>query len=393
MIAWWRSLVAEARAVFTDLGAVLILVAAVFFYPLVYPVPYRGEVLQDLPIAVVDLERSAMSRQLARMIDAHQLVDVSAHLADRAEAERAVLAGTIAGYIVVPEHFERDLLRGDPVTLPAYLDASYVLAYRQALTGVLEAAGTLSAGVELRRAQARGATAAVAAAQREPFHVATRPLFNATESYATYIVPGVLVLILQQTLLVGMGLVAGTRRERAMAADLPDGTRGGPVARVAGRVTFYVALYGLYSVVYFGVLFAAYGLGRGSDAGQLALFVLPYLLAAACLGDALGHLFDRRETAMYALVWTSLPAVFLSGFAWPLEAAPRWLRAVAQLLPSTAGIDGVLRLTQLGASFAEVASQARTLWILTAGYALAAVLLEAWRGGRRPDECRRGLSA
>ncbi len=384
----WQAFVAEAVAVCTDAGAVLVLVVAVGLYAFVYPTPYAAGVLQQLPVAVVDEDHSATSRQLARMLDAHQLLAVTGPAGDARAAEREVRAGRIAGYLVVPRDFERDLLRGERATLAAFIDATYVLSYRQALAGVLEVAGTLSAGAELRRAQARGATPAQAALSREPFHVVTRPLFNATESYATYIVPGVLVLIFQQTLLVGIGLVAGTRTERARARSLLPGARpaddglAGAALRVLGRTAFYLALYGVHAAIGFALVFGAHGFAVRAAAPDLAWLMLPYLLAAILLAQALGALAGERETAMFALVWTSLPAVFLAGFAWPREAMPAWLVAAGHLLPSTPAIDGALRLTQLGARVADVAPQVSVLWALACAYALLAVVAGWWREAR-----------
>lgn len=379
MSHWWQSLRAEARAVFTDAGAALVLVGAVFVYAGVYPIPYAAGVLRHLPVAVVDLDGTAMSRQLTRMIDAHQFVDVATPVVDALAAEREVRAGRLAGYIVVPRDFERSVLAGDRATVSAFVDATYVLAYRQVLAGVLESVGTLSAGAEMRRAQVRGASPAQAAARREPFHVVTRPLFNATESYATYIVPGVLVLILQQTLLIGIGLVAGTRREREGATAAMAGPGAGvgvAVQRVAGRTTFYLVLYGAYAAIYLGVVFGLQGFPVRAAAWDLAVFILPFLLATALLGQVIGAWFGERETAMFALVWTSLPAAFLAGFAWPREAMPAWMVVAGQFVPSTSAIDGLLRLTQLGASLDEVARQITVLWSLAWAYGALAVLGE-----------------
>lgn len=399
MKTWWRAVREEARAVFTDAGAALVLVAAVFVYAVVYPTPYVAGVLQRLPVAVIDLDHTAMSRQLTRMIDAHQFIELAPPVPDQAAAERAVREGRLAGYVVIPVDFERTILRGERTRVAALVDATYVLAYRQALAGLLEAAGTLSAGIELRRATAAGAAPAVAASLREPFHVVTRPLFNATESYATYIVPAVLVLILQQTQLVGVGLIAGTRRERERERTMAAAgllTRPGPAAallRVAGRTAFYVLLYGVYALLYFGVIFPFEGFAVRSPAADLAWFTLPYLLAATMLAQALGAFFTDRETAMFAIVWTSLPAVFLAGFAWPREAMPAWTVVLGQFLPSTAAIDGVLRLTQLGARLGDVSRQITVLSALAGAYGALAVLLEWWRAGRGRDQVRPAASA
>jgi ABC-2 type transport system permease protein len=228
-------------------------------------------------------------------------------------------------------------------------------------TGLLEAVGALSAGIERRP---------------DPVVLLVRPLFNPAEGYASYVVPAVLVLILQQTLLIGIGLLGGTAAEEP-GAEL----RVGPtLARLLGRASFHLALYSLHALVYFTVVFRLYGFPERGRTLDLALFALPFLLACIFLAFALSRLFPRRETAMQVLLFTSLPSVFLAGFAWPPEALPAWLRAASLLVPSTSGIAGFLRLSGMGAELRHVAFEWAVLWSLAAGY-----FAVAWRAERRSE--------
>jgi ABC-2 type transport system permease protein len=280
-------------------------------------------------------------------------------------------------------------------------------------TGFLETVGTLSAGIEIRRLEAHGRTEAAARALRDPVPLLVRPLFNPTEGYASYVVPAVLVLILQQTLLIGIGLLGGSAAEMSSGlatgptpvasrpglsprgapsasgpeakprAGWPGGERAGSaipatgaLTRLLGRALFYLALYSVYSVLVFTVVYRVYGFPERSRALDLSLFALPFLLACIFLALALGALFTRRETAMQVLLFTSLPSVFLAGFAWPLEAVPSWLRAVSLLVPSTSGITGFLRLTEMGAELRHVRFEWLVLWTLAGAYFVMAWLAE-----------------
>jgi ABC-2 type transport system permease protein len=354
-----RHALGEGRRVLSDRGALLVLVGAVALYALFYPVPYLPQVLREVPVAVMDHDATALSRRLVRTADAHALVRVAERPASIAEAEALVLAGRVGGILVVPAGFERDVALRRPVRVGVFADASYFLVYRQVATGLLEAVGALSAGIERRP---------------DPVVLLARPLFNPAEGYASYVVPAVLVLILQQTLLIGIGLVGGT------AAETPGAElRAGPsLARLLGRALFHLALYSLHALVYFTVVFRLYGFPERGRALDLALFALPFLLACIFLALALSRLFSRRETAMQVLLFTSLPSVFLAGFAWPPEALPAWLRAASLLVPSTSGIAGFLRLSGMGAELRHVGFEWGVLWTLAAAY-----FALAWRAERR----------
>jgi ABC-2 type transport system permease protein len=376
---------AEALRVARDPGALLILAGAVVLYSFFYPIPYLPQVLREVPVAVVDLDRTPLSRQLARTADAHPLLRVDFRPASVDEAERLVLAGSAGGILVVPEGFERRIRLGQRARVGAYADASYFLVYRQVATGFLESTGVVSAGIDVRRLESRGRPRESALALRDPVPLLVRPLFNPAEGYASYVVPAVLVLILQQTLLIGIGLLGGTAAETRRAATTPTGPGPSVLARVLGRALFYLALYAVYCFFMFGVVYRVFDFPERSRAGDLGLFALPFLLACIFLAQAFSALFRRRETALQVLLFSSLPAVFLAGFAWPAEALPRWLRGLSLLLPSTAGIAGFLRLTEMGATLRQVRFEWLVLWALAASYFTASWLAER-RAGRRRGE-------
>lgn len=375
----------EAAAVASDPGALLVLVGAIVLYAFFYPSPYLAEVLRDVPVVVVDQDHSALSRRLVRMVDAHELVRVAHRAGDLAEAERLVAEGAAGGILLIPDGLERRVLRGERATVAAWGDAGYFLVYRQAITGILESVATLSAGIEIRRLEAAGMSGTQARAARDPLPLLLRPLYNPSEGYASYIVPAVLVLLLQQTMLIGAGLVAGTGRERGHPG--PSGAARA-LADLLGRATFYMLLYAAHAVFYFAVVTRVLAFPARAEAGTLAVFLLPYLLAVTFLALAVASLFSRRETAIAALFFTSLPALFLAGFSWPPEAMPSWLRGLAAVIPSSSGIAGVLRLQTSGAPLAAVRHEWLTLWALATLF----LLLAWWRAGRRGTPAR-GSSA
>jgi ABC-2 type transport system permease protein len=281
--------------------------------------------------------------------------------------------------VVVPADFERRIKRGEQAFVTAYTDASYFLIYRQVLTAVVESTGTLSAGIEIRRLMAGGLPADRALKARDRLPLVMRPLFNPTEGYAGYVVPAVLVLILQQTLLVGIGLVRGTAREQAGKAPASAlsgyGEASDPSPYVLmGRAFAYFSLYLVHGLFYFGIVFRLYGFPQLADARTLFLFGTPFLLSVVFLGLTLSTLFRSREMAIQVLLFSSLPALFLSGFAWPVESLPRWLATFARALPSTTAIPGFLRLTEMGATLADVRAEWTVLWWACGTYFVTACL-------------------
>lgn len=380
-----HNLLHELRSIFGNTGTLMVLGFAALIYGFFYPLPYQPQVAQNLPVVVVDGDRSAMSRQLTRFADATPEVAIYKTVYSEFEAEQELAAGNALGVLVIPNNFERDILRSERVVVGIYGDASYFLAYSQIASGLATATGTLSAGVEIRRMQASGYTEAAAYARRDPLPVHISPLYNETSGYGHYVVPAVLILILQQTLLVGIGMLSGSRRENrtlgfVSKSDQPSLPRraGRNLQVLIGRSLAYLGIYAIHVAVYLFVIYRVFDFPQRGQLGQIYLFLLPFVLATTFLGTAIATLFRERESSIQILLFSSMPAIFISGFAWPVEAIPMWIQRVSLALPSTSAIDGYIRLNHLGASFYQVKSAWFALWVLAGVYLVIALFAAAF---------------
>ena len=364
------------RRVLTDSGASLLLIGAPILYSLFYPLPYVREIVREVPIAVVDLDHSSLSRQLARYAEAHEALHIVDRLPSVAAAESAVKAGRLRGYLIVPAHFRADVLRGRDTVVAYGGDATYFLQFKQMLTGFAESIGTLNAGIKARQSLAAGQSRAQALAALSPVMLRAHPLGNTREGYASYLIPGVFLLILQQTLILGVGLLRGTAYEDRGRPRNPN-RRG-----FAGMVTALFTLYAAHAAFFLGAVAWIYDLPTHGHLGRLALFLAPFLLASVLLAVALSGFCTRRESSIHLFLITSIPFLFLAGVNWPFEMMPASLQWLARLLPSTAGIQGALRLGSLQAQWTEVFRWWLLLWGLAALYAWPA--WRSWRDLRAP---------
>ena len=373
----------EYRSIFTDAGVVLLLVGSVLFYSFFYPLPYLNEVVRDIPVAVVDADNSQLSRQLVRMLDANESIAVTQRPVEFTAARNAFWRRKVFGIVVIPEDFSHSILSGGQARIVMYADAGYFFVYRQTLIGALQATGTLSAHIEIRRMTGKGVNMDRAMALRDPVPALMRPLFNSSGGYASYVVPAVFILVLQQTLLIGIGMRSGTDHEFRSPGQAGHGT----LASLLGKTGAYLSIYLAHAVYYLWIVPRLYNFPYHGNVMLLLLFTLPFLLAVIFLGQALALFFPRRETSMLVLVFTSLPILFLAGFAWPAEAMPAGLRFLGLLVPSTAGIEGLLKLNQMGANLYDVAFYWGVLWGLAGIY-----FILAFFSARRMHPGRRALA-
>lgn len=361
----WRN---EIRNIFGDFGVMLIFIFAAMGYPLLYAYAYSTEVLRDTPVAVVDLDGSSMSRQLTRMVDATEEIKVTANPGSLAEAQKLLYAGKVDGIFLLPEDFSASIFRKEQAAVVVYADASYFLNYKQVLKATSYATGTLSAGLQIRQAMAKGAIFDQAKAGATPLGLVATPLYNPSGGYATYVMPAVLLLVLQQTLLIGIGMLGGTQHERnAFRFIMPENhSAKGLLNIIIGKASAYFSVYFLHGFYLFAFIPWLFTFPQRAPLPQVMLFIIPFILSVAFMGLTLVSFFKTRVHSIMFLIFLSMPFIFLSGISWPLEAFPAFWKGVAQLVPSTHAIQGFLKINNMGASFQAVSREWITLWGMSA---------------------------
>lgn len=199
----------------------------------------------------------------------------------------------------------------------------------------------------------------------EPMIVDAEPIFNTTGGYGNAILPGVLILILQQTLLLGIGLSAGTARENNRFQDLvPIGKHYDGILKIVfGKSFCYFMVYcvmAAYVTMAVPHFFSFTMLARPTD---LFWLLIPYLLAVIFFGMTLSCLVRYRENVMLLVVFTSIPFLFLTGASWPQSSIPGIWQGFSWIIPSTFGVRGYLRIASMGGTINDILPEVRALWI------------------------------
>lgn len=349
----WKS---EILAILKDPGTLLIMVIGAFMYSLFYTIPFSTHILKDVPIGVVDFDNSSLSRELIRNFDSSEFIKVSSRPLDVAQAKEEFYKNEIRAYVVIPKDFERDIFRGGNSYVSSFEDSAYLIVYKQVSTGIITTASTLGAKIEIGKMMKKGLSKQQAMSVKLPFEFVQVPLYNPIGSYQNYIYPLVLILILQQTMLVGTGLLGGTRREKLELGKIEKfcDFSDNPIEIVLGKTFAYSSFYLFHSVFYFLVFPAILNYHMTYNMPLLILLLIPFLLSISFLGQTLVYFFAKRETSLLILVVTSLPMIFLPGFVWPKESMPLWLVFASKIFPATSTMDGLVRVNQMGASFYQV---------------------------------------
>lgn len=364
----------ELRMIFGDSGVLLVVVLALFIYATLYSLAYGAEVLREVPIGVVDESRTPSSRALVETFNAGPNTYVAYNPADMEEARQLFFDRDIYGIVYIPADYERRLLGGEQADVALYVDAGYFLMYRQVFQEIVTSIGKTGAMVEFQRLVAKGANIPQAKAIAQPVVYRAHNLFNPYLGYGTFVMPAIILVIIQQTMLIGIGMIGGTWRDKRLYGKLrPAGRRRmSTLPIVAGRGAVYAAVYAITCAYILFGHYRIFGYPMNGHTSAVLLFMGLYLAASIALALAVSTLFRHRENSLLLLLWTSVPVLLLSGVSYPREGMPEWLYALGQLLPSSHGIRGFIRIRSMGASLAEVADELRMLGILTLVYGFLA---------------------
>lgn len=358
----------ELKAVFKDQGVLIFFLLVPLAYPLLYAFIYTGEVVREVPAAVVDMNKSTLSREFIRKVDATPDVKIQSHCADMEEAKLLLKESKVYGVIYIPESFSSDITKGIQTQVTLYCDMSGMLYYKAILTASTEVSLKMNKAIKAKRAG--NTTNRQDEISATPITYEAVNLFNPQAGYASFLLPAVLILIIQQTLLLGVGLSAGTARENNRFRDLVPLSRQyqGTLRIVLGKSSAYFIIYAIVSAYILCVVPKIFSLVQIAQAGTLAAFILPYVLSCIFFAMTCSIFIHHREACMMIYVFTSVPLLFISGVSWPGSAIPEFWRVISWLFPSTFGINGYIAINSMGATLDQVLPEFRALWIQTGVY-------------------------
>lgn len=365
----------EMKTVVRDEGVLIFFILVPLFYPLLYSWIYNNEVVRDVPVAVVDMSHSDKSRQFIREYDATPDTKVAYYCNSIDEAKILVGKQQVRGILYFPSDFAANINRMQQAHVGVFCDMSIMLDYKAIYQSATAVASDINTKIQIQLSGNK--------TDRED-EISTKPLdydqvsiFNVTGGYGNFIIPGVLMLILQQTLLLGIGLSAGTARENNRYKDLVPVSKHyqGIFRIVLGKSMCYFMIYAILSAYIVLVVPRMFHFVSIEHASDLLGLMIPYLLSCIFFGMTLSCLVRYRENVMLLVIFTSVPFLFLAGISWPQSDIPGVWRAVACLFPSTFGIRGFVRLNSMGATLPDIQEEYQALWIQVTVYFFLACLV------------------
>lgn len=334
---------------------------------------YINGTITNLPVAIVDQDHTPTSRGLIRSLETSSKIGTIIYESSL-QAYDDINNRKLFAVITIPRDFEKRLLSGEEVTIPAYGDASSRLANGLIQVDIKGIYQQILTQYNTRIMRNSGFSDEQIKIILSPIKAQTEPLYNAGISFAAITFPGLLVMLLQHSF-----LIASTRINITLNS-LPQGRP--PKIVILGSLCGLLPIWLFLSIVLFGLWPWVLGYRQLAGIIEILTMTFPLLLGALGLSKLLTECLRRTEMIYLTLAFLTTPVFYLSGTIWPIDAMPHWVQFVTYLLPSTWATNMIAGVNQMGLGLSDNLYNIFMILLLGIIYSALGLFISALREGR-----------
>lgn len=368
----------EFYLTFHDGGILLFFTFLPFIYPVLYSLVYNPEVVRDVKMVVVDNDMTSTSRELIRKIDATQEAWVIGNAANLEEAKRAMDSHHCYAILEIPNGFEKKIGNLEQANAVLYCEMSLLLRYRGFLVAASNVMMDMGAEITAQRIE-EIAPLAETISNGDIMPIGNVALGNVESGFDSFIMPGVVILILHQCLILATAMAGGAKRENPSLIGYRAINEAPSVSMsMLGQMLCYMTIIFVPSMFLYHYVPLMFKFPMAGNPFEMMAFLLPMVIAALGIGFIIQGFVGQRESVFIFWVVTSIIFLFLSGLTWPRFAMSGFWKGVSDLVPATWGVEGFIRMNTNGSSLAQVRAEYINLWILAGAYCAVAYCVQRW---------------
>lgn len=303
--------------------------------------------IDGLPVALVDEDRTPLSRRLGAMIEAAPAVRIVREPSSADEARRLFREGRVAAIVQIPASFESDLLGGTPTQVVCSVTGTNLSVNGMLSKDLQAAVTTFAGGVSLQRLMARGADERQATAVVQPVRFEKHVLFNPTVNYGLYLMPGFLPMMLLLFVVLATIYTLGIELKEGTAGDWFAAAEGSAGAALAGKLLPVTGAMCLQAGIMLLLLTQVVGVPCNGSFGMLAAATLLLVLAYQSIAVLLVALTADLRLSLSLGGGYAVLAFSFSGLTFPLLGMWPAARILSAVFPFTCymriAIDQLLR--------------------------------------------------
>jgi len=321
---------------------------------------------KGLPAALVTTSQDHYTRAMVSAMENTGYYRFDHVVASAEEADRLIKSGAVSFVVTVPSDFARRVQRGDHPQILIEADATDP----SVASGAISTLGTVAAQALLREqsAEAQAAEQSTAA-----LNVVVHQLYNPEGITQYNIVPGLLGVILQLTMVMMTSMALTRETERGTMENLLA-MPASPLEIMLGKVLPFLVVGGVQVVVVLVAAKSLFGVPFVGSLWLLLVSILIFVLALVLLGYAFSTLARTQMQAMQLTFFFFLPSLLLSGFMFPFRGMPAWAQTLGEIFPLTHFLRIIRAVMLKGADLQGVAAPLGALMVFVAVYMVLALM-------------------
>lgn len=371
MKSWVAIFKDELQLVFKDKSILLTCLVAPILYAFFIGSIYMDKDVSEIPIAIVDYDHSNLSRKVSDLVDTNEKVKVFGHYSSLEDAMFSFNNLEVQGILIIPSNFQKETMNLDGTHVELILNNTKFLTSNEINKGVKQVILTVAGGVRMQYFISNKVPVELAKQKAQPILPVIKSIYNATNNYGDYLLPILLILILQQTLIIGFGQSVVHEFNHGLLTDIKTISFYDFMKVISAKSIYYIMLYVAYFFIFYKLIFPYYNLAfKGAILLHLILSTI-FIIIVILYTIILASFFKTTIGWTEVLAFSTYPLFLVSGYSWPLEALPYFLKGFANILPSTPYFKIFSMLSVEGADLNNIKTGfIHLLILLIAGYVL-----------------------
>jgi ABC-2 type transport system permease protein len=352
-----------------DHSIILTVLIAPLLYAIMLGSIYLNKEANQIAFAVVDMDKTATTRTLVRLLASSPQIKIVDEFKDYDDAVDHIYEMNIESFIYFPQGFEKNLKKLHHADVKLFLNTTRFLPSNEVNKAVQKIMLTAGAGIRLKYYAAQGINPKYAIEMVMPLQADVRPLYNPTNNYGDFLLPGLFLLIIQQTLLLGFGeSVAKDAEKRSFNKLLSSGI----LEYATGKTGFYFALYIAYFIFFLSVIFPWFDLPLKGSISAIAVMSILFIVSIISLAILIGSFIKDQKRYMEILAFSTYPFFLVSGYSWPVSSMPFFMQWISWAVPTTSFFKAFIKLASMGGSWQHIMPQLFNLLLLSLVYSALA---------------------
>ena len=363
----------ELRNVSKDSSLFLILLLAPILYAFMYGSIYLNKGEEKVKLALIDNDGTAISRTLTQQLNSTPMIEIVPS-SNISEAQEMMFQGEVQGYFYIQSGFEKNIFSLKQTNVNLVLNASRFLPSSDLLSTATKVCLTVGAGVRKTYFNKQGMGEDEAMKMTNPINMDYRPLYNSSMTYGSFLLPGLLAIILQQTLLIGVAAAFTSEREEKKLLNLYQISKQNISKMIFGKSLLYFVVFMIFGFFFSVVNFSVFDVEVRGNYFDLAVVSALFIATIIVFGMLIGSFFKTKLFAFQVLVFSSYPIFLITGYSMPYQALPRFVQVLSDALPTSPFLKTYISIVQAGGSLSDNLNSVIHLIILWIVFELLLIL-------------------